>query len=330
MSRASWKDQRVLVGGGCGFLGSYLVPVLVDAGARVTVVDNFASGHPDAIAPVASRVTFVEGDLGVPDVAARVTRGQDTVLNLAARAFGMDYSRAHHGQMLVHNLLCTLTPLEAARRNGVARYLVVSSSCVYDDDGPTPTPELDVFAGKPEAVNAGYGWAKRIQELAGRYYAAEHGMRVATVRPFNIYGGHYRWRDARTAHVVPSLVTRVMDGEDPLVVWGSGRQCRNLLHGRDAAELVLRVVEHAEGPDPVNIGYEDDVSVADLVQLICEVSGRRPTVVFDTSKPEGRSRKSADSTRLRSLTNGYVPQVPLREGLADMTAWYARTFGGRD
>lgn len=330
MDREVWKDQRVLVGGGCGFLGAYLVPVLVEAGAKVTVVDNFSSGHLDAVAPVANRITLVEGDLADPVVSDRATRGQDVVLNLAARAFGMDYSRAHHGQMLVYNLLCTLTPLEAARRNRVARYLVVSSSCVYADEGPTPTPELDVFAGRPEAVNAGYGWAKRIQELAGAYYAAEHGMQVTTIRPFNIYGGHYRWRDAQTAHVVPSLVKRIMEREDPLVVWGSGQQRRNFLHGSDAAELIARVFEKQHGSEPVNVGFEDDVSVAELVELICEVTGRRPTVVFDTAKPEGRIRKSADSTRLRSLTDGYIPRVSLREGLVDMRDWFYRTFGGCD
>ncbi|MEW5984317.1 MAG: NAD-dependent epimerase/dehydratase family protein [Acidobacteriota bacterium] len=327
MSAAYWREQRVLVGGGCGFLGSYLVPLLADSGARITVVDNLASGHPDALAPVAGRVEFVEADLSDPAVCDRHMHGKTAVLNLAARAFGMDYSRSHHGQMLVHNLLCTLAPLEAARRHGVTDYLVVSSSCVYPDDGPTPTPELEAFSGRPEAVNEGYGWAKRIQELAGTYFAAEHRMRVTIVRPFNVYGGRYRWRDAQTAHVVPSLVKRVMDGEDPLIVWGSGQQRRNLLHGSDAAELMLRVVESAPGPEPVNIGYEDDTSISELVDLICEVAGVRPAVVFDTSKPEGRFRKSADATRLRLLTGGYTPRVSLREGLLDMKGWYDRTFG---
>jgi nucleoside-diphosphate-sugar epimerase len=321
-----WRGKRVLVGGGCGFLGSYLTPQLVEAGARVTVVDSLDNGSLDRLGPAVEQVEFVQADLRDASVCERVTRGRDVVLNLAAKAYGMDYSRAHNGDMLVYNLLCTLTPLEAARRNGVERFLVVSSSCVYPDDATAPTPELDVFTGLPEQVNEGYGWAKRIQELAGAYYARDYGMKVTTVRPFNPYGGNYRWTSEDRAHVMPALVKRVLDGEDPLVVWGSGRQRRNFLHAADATRLILKVVE-AGVAEPVNIGFDDDISVADLVALICEVAGVAPRVVFDTAKPEGRFRKCADATRLRSVAEGYEPRIALREGVREMIEWYGRTFG---
>lgn len=247
-------------------------------------------------------------------------------MNLAAKAFGMEYSRAHNGEMLVYNLLCTLVGLEAARKNGVERFLVVSSSCVYPDEAPIPTPELDVFTGMPESVNEGYGWAKRIQELAGTYYARDYGMAVTIVRPFNPYGGNYRWGSDDKAHVIPALVKRVMDGEDPLVVWGSGRQRRNFLHARDATFLMMKVVEKNLISTPINIGYDDDVSIADLVDLICEVAGVSPKIEFDTSKPEGRFRKCADASRLREMSDGYQPRVSLREGIQEMTRWYKRSF----
>lgn len=321
-----WHDKRVLVGGGCGFLGSYLVPQLVEAGASATVVDNLANGFVENLAPVAGKIEFIRADLRSPEVCHEVTRDKDVVLNLAAIAFGMEYSRSHNGEMLVHNLLSTLTPLEAARQNHVERYLIVSSSCVYPDDAPIPTPELPVFTGMPESVNEGYGWAKRIQELAGMYYANEYGMKVTIVRPFNPYGGHYRWGLEEKAHVIPALVKRIMDGEDPLVVWGSGRQRRNFLHASDATRLIMRAVEKDAVAVPVNIGYDDDVTIADLVGLICEIAGKRPKIVFDTSKPEGRFRKCADATRLREVADGYIPRVSLREGIAEMIEWYYRSF----
>jgi len=249
------------------------------------------------------------------------------VLNLAAKAFGMEYSRAHNGEMLVYNLLCTLTALEAARKNDVERFLIVSSSCVYPDEAPIPTPELDAFTGMPESVNEGYGWAKRIQELAGSYYAQDYGMKVTIVRPFNPYGGNYRWGSEDKAHVIPALVKRVMDGEDPLVVWGSGQQRRNFLHARDAVHLIMKIVAKDAVAMPVNIGYDDDVSIADLVDLICEVVGVSPKIEFDTSKPEGRFRKCADATRLRDITDAYQSKVSLREGIEEMVEWYKRTFG---
>jgi nucleoside-diphosphate-sugar epimerase len=321
-----WKGKRVLVGGGCGFLGSYLVPQLVEAGAHVAVVDNLDNGYVDNLKSVADQVEFIQADLRDIGLCDRVTRNKDTVLNLAAKAFGMEYSRAHNGEMLVYNLLATLTPLEAARQNGVERYLIVSSSCVYPDDAPIPTPELPVFTGMPESVNEGYGWAKRIQELAGEYYARDYGMKVSVVRPFNPYGGHYRWGSEEKAHVVPALVKRVMDGEDPLRVWGSGKQRRTLLHASDATRLIMKVVEKGVVATPMNIGYDDDITIADLVNLICEVSGKHPKIEFDTSKPEGRFRKCADATRLRNVTDGYVPRVSLREGIAEMIEWYRRSF----
>ena len=321
-----WQGKRALVGGGCGFLGSYLVPQLVEAGTLVTVVDNLSNGYVDNLDPVADQVEFIEADLRDPTVCNRVTRHQDVVMNLAAKAFGMEYSRSHNGEMLVYNLLCTLAPLEAARQNGVERYLIVSSSCVYPDDAPIPTPELDVFTGMPESVNEGYGWAKRIQELAGTYYAHDYGMKVTIVRPFNPYGGNYRWGSEEKAHVIPALVKRIMDGEDPVVVWGTGQQRRNFLHASDVTRLMMRIVERDVVATPVNIGYDDDVTIAKLVNLICEVSDKHPKIEFDTSKPEGRFRKGADATRLRELTDNYVPQVSLREGIAEMLEWYHRSF----
>lgn len=324
-----WQRKKVLVGGGCGFLGSYLVPQLVEAGADVTVVDNLENGYLENLGPVADQVEFIKADLRDVAVCAEVTANKDVVINLAAKAFGVDYSRSHNGEMLVYNLLCTLTPLEAARQNGVERYVVVSSSCVYSDDAPVPTPELDVFTGLPESVNEGYGWAKRVQELAGMYYAREHGMKVTILRPFNLYGANYRWDSEDKAHVIPALVKRIMDGNDPVVVWGSGRQRRNFLHASDAARLMIKIIERDVIATPVNIGYEEDTSIAELVNLICEIAGIWPRVIYDTTKPEGRFRKCADTTRLREITDGYVPRVSLREGIAEMVEWYRRFFGDK-
>ena len=315
-----WSRRRVLVGGGCGFLGSYLVPELVARGATVRVVDNLQNADRSSLDAVGHQIELIEADLGEPSVCGRVSEGQDVVINLAAMAYGVGYSTAHHGQMLAHNLLCGLPLLEAARQKRVPRYVVMSTSCVYPDDAVTPTPELDTFEGRPEAANAGYGWAKRIQELAARYYAEEHGMRNTVVRPFNLYGANDRWESDAKAHVIPSLVRRVVRGDDPVIVWGSGNQRRNFLHGRDAARLLARVIERDPGPEPINLGFEEETSVRELVELICEVAGTRPRVSFDASKPEGRLHKAATSARLRQIIGeaGPLARISLREGILEM------------
>jgi len=320
-----WHDKRVTVGGGCGFLGSYLVPEIVRGGGRVTVVDNLANGERSALEAVFDAITFVEADLRDRRVCDDVLQRCDLFINLAATASGVGFSRTHHGEMLVDNVLTGLVPLAAAARHNVPRVVLVSTSCVYPDDAPVPTPELQPFVGSPEAVNEGYGWAKRIHELAGMYFAREQGMKVTTLRPFNLYGANYPWRSTERAHVIPALVKRVLDGEDPLVVWGSGEQRRNFLHGSDAAEAIRRVIE-SEALEPVNVGYEDDTRIADLVALICDVTGRHPKIQFDRSKPDGAARKSADSTRLRALTGNYTPRVTLRRGIEEMVRWYEKTF----
>lgn len=325
MSRPAFDNLRILVGGGCGFLGSYLVPALVSAGASIRVVDNLESGDLSSLASVSSSIQFVEADLRDPRVCDDVVPGHDLFINLAANASGVGFSRTHHSQMLVDNVLCGLVPLQAAQRHGIRRMVMTSSSCIYPDGVAVPTPELDPVINGPESVNAGYGWAKRVQELAAGYFAQEYGMRITILRPFNLYGARYPWRSLERAHVIPSLVKRVLDGEDPLVVWGSGEQRRNFLHGHDAAELVMRVIASgAEGP--VNIGYEEDTSIAELVALICDVTRRHPRIVFDRQRPDGLARKSADSTRLRSLTGNYEPQITLRQGIEEMVEWYASAF----
>lgn len=323
MTHRDLFQRRVLVGGGCGFFGSYLVPALVAEGARVRVVDSMVNGDPAQLASVSDAIELVTGDLRDRHLCDRVMADVEVFINLAANASGIGYSRTHHGQMLIDNVACGLVPLDAAQRCEVGRVVLISSACVYPDDVAVPTREEDAFTGTPENVNEGYGWAKRVQELAAGYFAREYGMRITILRPFNLYGANYTMRSLEKAHVIPALVKRVLDGEDPLVVWGSGTQRRNFLHGSDAAEIVLRIL--ANGTDgPVNVGYEDTVSIAELVGLICDVAARKPQIVFDRSRPDGQACKAANSTRLRALTDNYCPRVTLRQGIEELVARYAR------
>lgn len=323
-----WESRKVLVTGGCGFLGSYLVEELVAAGAKVTLVDNLEAGKLENIASVMDKVRFIEADLIDFGVCLKVSEGIEVVMNLVGRTQGVGYSSKHHGEMLFHNAVTHLNMLEAARQNEVERFLVVSSSCVYPDDAPVPTPELPVTTGLPEQANEGYGWSKRIAELQAQYCYREYGMKIAICRPFNSYGARYLWRGEQNSHVIPTLVKKVMDGRNPLVVWGSGKQRRNFLYARDTVRLMMMVTERYACTDSVNIGYEDDVSITELVSLICEVTGRHPEIVFDTSKPEGQFRKCVNSKLLRKITGDYKPEVSLNEGIQEMIEWYYRIFNG--
>ena len=312
-----WKGKRVVVPGGAGFIGSYLTEELAAAGAAVTVVDNFDTGRRENLAAVRGKIQVVEGDATRLDFMAAQCQGADAVLNLAAQAPGVGHSHTHHAELLGQNVLIGTVVLEAARRAGVPRTLVVSSSCVYPDDAPVPTPELPLFTGCPEHVNAGYGWSKRYLELQAEHYARRFGMAIAVARPFNAYGGRDLGHGERS-HVIPSLIQRLFAPGPELVVWGSGRQTRSFIHARDVAIGLLLVSEKYAVCDGVNVGHDHEISMADLAGLLMELSGIRKKIVFDTTKPEGAARKSADMTKFRRVTGGFQPQTDIRTGLQEM------------
>lgn len=318
-----WTGKRALVTGGAGFVGSYLVEDLLAQGADVRVVDDFSRGTPENLAEVAE-VDLVEGDLCDPELARSAVSGMDVVLHLAARAYGMLGSMENSPEILRDNSLMSFHLLDSCVREGVDRVLMVSSSCVYPDDAPIPTPELPVNQGLPESVNEGYGWAKRLLEIQSCYVHQKHDLPIAIVRPFNAYGGRYRWQ-GEASHVVPSLVKKVLDRNGPVVVWGSGQQIRDLLHARDFALGFRLATECAVDCDPINLAGGTAIRLVDLVHKVAELAGIHVDVELDRSKPDGRARKQADLSKLRRKVPAFHQTVSLEEGLADMFDWYERS-----
>jgi len=220
-----WKNKKVLVTGGAGFIGSHVVENLLNRGATVRVLDNLQNGKKDNLSEIKNAVEFIEGDCRNEMDALKACKGQDVVLNVAARVGGIEYNRTHQATMMRDNLLLETVMTEAARQANVERFLTVSSACVYPRNCSVPTPESEGFIDEPEPTNGGYGWAKRMGELLGKYYNQEFGMNVGIVRPYNCYGPRDHF-DPAVSHVIPALIKRVFDGEDPVIVWGSGNQTR--------------------------------------------------------------------------------------------------------
>lgn len=320
MTGTFWKGKQVLVTGGTGFIGSHVVEQLVTLGARVSVLDNLQSGTVKNIAYLTDRVRFIRGNCASIDDARESCRGQEVVMNLAARVGGIEYNRTHQATMLRDNLMIATTMIEAARQEGVERFLVVSSACVYPHDAAVPTRESEGFRGEPEETNGGYGWAKRMAEKLGMYYAEEFGMKVGIVRPYNTYGPRDHF-DPAVSHVIPALIGRVFDGEDPVVVWGSGRQTRAFLYVEDLARGMIEAIERYPNPDPVNLGTDEEVTIRELVEMIVKLSGKTPKIVFDSSKPDGSPRRNSDNAKAKEKI-GFTARVTLAEGLARTIAWY--------
>lgn len=316
-----WKGKKVLVTGGAGFLGSYVVEEVLRRGARVRVADNLSSGSLTNLAAVREDVEFIKADIASLEEGLKVCRGQEVVLNLAARVGGVDYNVRHPGTMFRDNILLAVQALEAARRSKVERFLAVSSACVYARESPVPTPENEGFNGRPEETNEGYGWAKRMAEFSARAYHEEFDMRVALVRPFNAYGPRDHF-EPEISHVIGSLIRRLFEGESPLTVWGDGSQTRSFLYATDFARGVADVCEKYAEQDPVNIGTGEETTIGDLARTIVRISGSKVELRFDPSKPSGQPRRKGDVSKAAKVA-GFKAQVKLEEGLKRTIEWYA-------
>lgn len=317
-----WDRKKVLVTGGGGFIGSHVVELLLASGrgTTVTVGDHAGPVKRRNLAAVWKDVRFVSADLDDPAAARRLCKGQDVVINMAASVGGVGWNSTHPGSLFRDNMAIGLTVLEAARRAEVERFVVVSSACVYPRDCAIPTPETEGFRDAPEVTNAGYGWAKRMQEYLGRAYHEEFGMQVAIARPYNAYGPRDHFDPARS-HVIAALVKRVCDGEDPVKVWGDGRTTRSFLYVEDFARGILEVAAKHPKADPLNIGADDEISVGELARTIVRLAGTGARLTFDPSKPAGQPRRRCATAKARKAI-GFQARVGLEEGLARTIAWY--------
>lgn len=318
-----WKGKNVLVTGGLGFIGSHMIQRLLEFGSRVSILDNVSNPSTRNEAGAQKDVEIIRGECKDFAAAARACKGKDVVMNLAAKVAGVGYNQAHKGSMLSENLLIQTTMMEAAQKENVERFLAISSAVVYPSDAKIPTPESEGLRGEPEAVNEGYGWAKRMNELLARYYHEEYGFEVAVVRPYNCYGPGDHFFPTPT-HVIPSLIRRVMEGEDPVVVWGSGRQTRAFLYVEDLVRGMMLATEKYAVADPVNLGSDEEVTMKQLIETIIRVSGKTPNIVFDTTKPDGSLRRNSDNAKAKEKI-GFTAKTKLEEGLRKTINWYNRT-----
>ena len=311
MASGYYQGLRVLVAGGTGLIGRQLVALLNAAGAEVRVVslDDARLAPPDC--------EFRRLDLTEKQNCEAACAGMDAVFNLMCAKGSPEMTQAQPASFFVPNILFSVNLMEAARAEGVARYLFASSLAVY--------PPADVFheddawAGFPSPNDRFAGWAKRMGELQAEAYAIEYDWHgVSIVRPANTYGPYDDFGQ-ETAMVVPSLIRRAVSGENPLVVWGDGSAVRDFIHARDVARGMLMAVEQGVS-EPLNLGSGTGVSIRDLVEAIVGHLEAPPDVVWDTSKPSGDALRVLDTARARAI--GFKPEVSLEAGIAETMDWY--------
>jgi nucleoside-diphosphate-sugar epimerase len=319
-----WKAKRVLVTGGCSFIGSHLVDALVARGARVRVADDLSSGKRENIAGWVDtdRVEFLHADLLSPGVAERVVEGVHHVFHLAANHGGRGYIDLHQAACATNFALDGLV-IRAAHRAGVEQFTFASSGCVYPAELQND-PAAEVYLTEdlvrpPFSADGLYGWAKLMAEETLRAYHRDHGLRCASLRYFTAYGER-----CLENHAVIAMIARAFVRQDPFVVWGTGEQIRNWTYVSDIVEGTIRAAERVHDGTGINLGTMERTRVIDAARLILERMGVDVPLRPDPSKPTGPYNRVADGALARRLLE-WEPSVRFADGLDRTIAWYVET-----
>src|SRR5687767_10334647 len=306
-----WRDQRVVVTGGTGFVGRRLVGRLQALGCAA--VTGLGRG---------------DYDLRRAEEAARLYRDTSPtlVIHLAAVVGGIGANRERPAEFFFDNLLMGVHVLDEAWRAGVRKVVNVGTVCAYPKFAPVPFREDDIWNGYPEETNAPYGLAKKALLVQSQAYRQQYGFNSIFLLPTNLYGPGDNF-DPRTSHVIPALIRKAIDardaGKDFIDVWGSGDASREFLFVRDAAQAICRAADCYDKPDPVNIGSGSEIKIRELVELLCDLCAFRGEIRWDPSKPDGQPRRLLDTTRAKEEF-GFAASTSLREGLIETIVWYER------
>lgn len=314
-----WKNNRILVTGGAGFIGSRVVVKLVEMGASVRVVDDLSKGEAANLAEVLSRIEFIQGDLLDRETARQCLKDINVCFHFAAKIGGIGFFHRYPATSVRDNTLMNLNLWDAAKEAGT-KMVCVSSSMVFERTAQFPTPESAIES-SPLPLT-GYGFSKLVAEYISRTYQEEFSVPYVIVRPFNAYGpGETPGDYVGFAHVVPDLINKVLSGQYPLEILGSGKQIRSYTYVDDVAEGIIFVAERVEGDD-FNIGAGVETSVIELAKMIWKLCGRKETIKFKHLPPlkHDVQRRVPDVSKARGL--GWEAKVPLEEGLRNTIQWF--------
>ena len=309
-----WSGKRVLVTGGAGFLGSHIVEELRRRGAE----------PGDILVPRSAGSDLMRWDACVSAV-----KGVDIVIHAAAKVGGIGLNREMPGTLFYENALMGIQLMEAARLEGVDKFVALGTICAYPKYTPVPFREEDLWTGYPEETNAPYGLAKKMLLVQSQAYRQQFGFHSIFLLPVNLYGPRDNF-DPRSSHVIPALVKKFHDartsGSGTVEVWGTGKASREFLFVEDAARGIVLAAESYDGPGPVNLGAGFEITVEQLVALISRLMGFEGQVVWDHSRPDGQPRRMLDVSKAEQLF-GFKATTGLEDGLRRTIDWYQSTVG---
>ncbi len=302
-----WPSRRVMVTGGAGFLGKVIVRKLEERGAA------------DIFVPRSRDYDLREK----PDILRALHDGRpDLIIHAAATVGGIGANRENPGKFFYDNAIMGIQLMEQARLAGVGKFVTIGTVCSYPKYTPVPFREEDLWNGYPEETNAPYGLAKKMLLVQAQAYREQYGFESIHLIPVNLYGPGDNF-DPASSHVIPALIRKCIEardsGADHIDVWGTGNASREFLYVDDAAEGILLAAEHYSGPEPINLGTGQEITIRDLATLIAQLTGFTGELRFDPAQPDGQLRRRLDVEKAR-LTLDYVGSTALQLGLMTLVA----------
>ena len=304
---------RIVVTGGAGFLGSFLL-------------DRMRSqGYSDIFVPRSKDFNLTK-EADVERLYAQTK--PEAVIHLAAEVGGIGANRDNPGRFFYSNMAMGLHLIEHARRNNLKKFVQVGTICAYPKFTPVPFKEADLWDGYPEETNAPYGIAKKALLVMCQAYRQQYGLNAIYLLPVNLYGPRDNF-NPNTSHVIPALVRKCVQARRqnaPFIeAWGTGSASREFLYAQDAAEAVLLAVQKYDSAEPMNLGSGREISIRDLTTLIAHLTGFTGEIRWDPTKPDGQPRRCLDVSRAKEQI-GFVAKTPFEEGLRQTIQWFEENF----
>jgi len=304
-----WRNRRVCVTGGAGFLGSSLVEELQQRGAKEVFV------------PRIEDYDLVQRE----DILRMLDEAKpQVILHLAALVGGIGANRTRPADFFYTNLMMGVQLMHESWKRGVEKFVAIGTICAYPKHTPVPFREENLWDGYPEETNAPYGLAKKMLLVQAQAYRQQYGFNAIFPLPVNLYGPRDNF-DLETSHVIPALIRKCISakerGEAQVVLWGDGTPTREFLYVEDAAQGLALATEGYDGPEPFNLGSGEEISIKALAKVIARLTGYKGQIVWDTNKPNGQPRRALDTGRAEEFF-GFRSNISLEEGLKRTIAWY--------
>lgn len=310
------KEKKILVTGAHGFVGKALIRNLLEK--RGISKENL-------FLPTAQ-----EFDLRKWENCQQTVRGKDIVIHLAAKVGGIGFNREKPGELFYDNIIMGTQLMEAARQEGVEKFVAVGTICAYPKLTPTPFSEDNLWSGYPEETNAPYGLAKKMMLVQAQAYRQQYGFNAIFLLPVNMYGEGDNFNPA-SSHVIAALIKKIYeakrDNKNHIEVWGTGTPTREFLYVDDGTDGIIAAAEKYDKPEPVNLGSGNEISIKDLAELLCRQMDFQGEIRWNPEKPDGQPRRQLDISRAKREF-GFVAQTSLEQGLRNTINWFYENIGG--